>query len=226
MQYLRKYYKLTFIFLAFNLLLTAKAQKTRYWEYGIGLGVYHYRGDLNENFSVGNFIKEAGPRIVVHLRQNPVPWFNFGFEAGYGNSTIRDADYGRLTRNWEVYTESFDLNFSFEWMFLRYGKWHWENKITPYIKAGGGGLIAGSRGQNTIDLPESIVLHPYTYGSYNLFYGYGVKTRIGYHTTLFIQFTAHATGTDKMDGFIENSVATQKNDRYVSFIFGISRLVL
>lgn len=221
----QQYLNFALCFSALIAAFTATAQKTRYWEYGMGVGAYHYRGDLNENFSVGNFVREAGPRVVAHLRLNPVPWFNYGFEAGYGNSFVRDADYGRITRNWEVYTESFDLNFSIEWLFLRYGKWHWENKITPFVKAGGGGLIAGSRGQNKVDLPESIELHPYTYGSYNLFYGYGVKTRVGYHTTLFLQFTSHITGTDKMDGFIDNSLPVKKNDRYVTIIFGLSRMV-
>lgn len=205
--------------------LTLSAQKTRYWEWGAGLGLYHYQGDLNEDFSVGNFFREAGPRFMAYIYDNPVPWFSYGFEVGYGNSTVDDNDYGRIARNWKVYTESFDMNFSLTWNFLRYGKWHWENKISPFLKVGGGGLVVSSRGQNTIDLPESIELHPYTYGSYNIFYGYGIKSRITYTTSLFIQFTRHYSGTDKMDGFIDNSSAVQKNDQYITITIGLSKLI-
>ncbi|GCD76885.1 hypothetical protein JCM31826_03670 [Thermaurantimonas aggregans] len=200
-------------------------QKTKYWEWGAGAGLYHYQGDLNENFSVGNFFNEAGPRLTGFVRNNPVPWFSYGIETSYGNCIVKDTDYGRTERNWNVYSESFDINLSLEWNFLRYGKWHWENKLAPYFKVGAGALVVSSRGQNTVNLPESIELHPYTYGSYNIFYGYGVKTRVGYRTSLFLQFTRHYTGTDKMDGFIDNSIQTPKNDQYISIILGISKLV-
>ncbi|MCX8148828.1 DUF6089 family protein [Thermaurantimonas aggregans] len=200
-------------------------QKTKYWEWGAGAGLYHYQGDLNENFSVGIFFNEAGPRLTGFVRNNPVPWFSYGIETSYGNCIVKDTDYGRTERNWNVYSESFDINLSLEWNFLRYGKWHWENKLAPYFKVGAGALVVSSRGQNTVNLPESIELHPYTYGSYNIFYGYGVKTRVGYRTSLFLQFTRHYTGTDKMDGFIDNSIQTPKNDQYISIILGISKLV-
>lgn len=201
------------------------AQKTRYWEWGGGLGMYHYQGDLNDEFSVGNFIREAGPRFMAFVKDNPKPWFTYGFEFGYGNSTVKDIDYGRSSRNWIVFTESFDLNICIEWNFLRYGKWHLENKISPYIKVGGGGLIVSSKGQNKVELPESIELHPYTYGSYNLFYGYGFKSRLSYTTSFYLQFTRHYTGTDKMDGFIDRSKVIQNNDQYITIILGLSKLI-
>ena len=217
--------RLFFLILIFTGALTLSAQKTRYWEWGAAAGLYHYQGDLNEDFSVGNFLREAGPRCMAFIYDNPVPWFSYGIEVGYGNSTIRDRDYGRVARNWVVYTESFDLNFNISWNFLKYGKWHWENRIAPFLKVGAGGLIASSRGQNTIDLPESIEIHPYTYGSYNLFYGYGIRSRLTYTTSLFLQFTRHYAGTDKMDGFIDTGRPVQKNDQYITITVGLSKLI-
>lgn len=215
------------VFIIFSNLVvfTSFAQSTRYWEWGLGGGLYHYQGDLNEDFSVGNFFREAGPRLNAFIKNNPRPWFTYGLGVGYGNSRVQDIDYGRFERNWKVFMESFDVNLSLEWNFLQYGKWHWENRVSPYFKVGGGALVVSSRGQNKVDLPESIELHPYTYGSYNVFYGFGVKSRLNYTTSMYIQFTRHYTGTDKMDGFVDLSKTVQNNDQYIAIIIGISKLV-
>jgi hypothetical protein len=109
-------------------------------------------------------------------------------------------------------------------MFVRYGKLHWEQKFTPYVKLGGGYMSSASYGQNTINLPPNIELHPYAYHTYNVFYGVGARFRAGWKTSISIEFVSHITGEDRVDGFIDTD-APANNDRYYGVWLTFSRMV-
>lgn len=215
---------LLFVFYLFTSIVAFAQKPYKYWEAGFGVGTLNYVGDLTQNPSTGNMMLEVRPRVGAFLRRSPRPYFSYGMETNWGYTRVEDVNHGNAARGWDVRMDIFNFNVVSELLFVRYGKLHWDQKFTPYMKLGAGYMSFMSYGQNTINLPDNIELHPYAYHTYNVFYGIGARFRAGWKTSISLEFVSHFTGEDRLDGFIDLN-APPVNDRYFGFWLTISRMV-
>ncbi|TVQ76610.1 MAG: hypothetical protein EA358_08990 [Flavobacteriales bacterium] len=215
-------------FLAVVSLLTAQivvAQKPpKYTEFGISAGNLVYTGSFSPNSGVGTWMQEQGGRFGVALRRNFRPWFNLGVETNYGWFNLDDVNHGRAQRDIQVRTSVLNVNAAAEFIFVRYGKFHYINDFAPYLKIGtGANFFNPNISDNFANLPSEVSVYPFSYSSMNVFMGFGFKFRTSYKTSLSVEVMMHNSGTNRMGGVVSN-FGNASNDRYGGIFLHFTRL--
>lgn len=192
------------------LMLKAQDEPTYRREIGVGVGITNYLGDFN-----GSLTKGFQPQVNMLYRQVFSPYSALKLDLGYApfKGSSRDVttyfpDYGETP-----YTFSrtlVDLNAAYEYNFLPYGTgrdYRGAVRLTPFIFFGLGA---------TLTLGD-----PSTDATVNMPLGFGVKYKIGQRMNLGVEWAAHFTFSDKLDGVqdpyhIESSGLFKNTDCYSS----------
>lgn len=206
------------------LCITAGAQtEVEYrWEIGGGLGTMTYTGDFNSGiFKSGNTAFEA--QLILRRTFNPYSHLRFALTYGKITGESRNEKTFYPDYNTGAYNESarvdykfsnplFDLGAIYEYNFWPYGtgrEYRGAKRLTPFIGIGLGftyvstsnGYYDGSLVHGTND---GLFGAPTTSGSgaftVNMPIGLGVKYKVGQRTNMQLEWIAHLSMSDKLDG--------------------------
>lgn len=188
--------------------------RTAYTEFGVGMGTLNYSGDIATSLTVEPIIREMRPQFYIFAQRNLNHIFSFGAEVNYGWLVGNDLNHTNRDRGLDVVTTMTQINANFELNFKKFGKYHYDQKKTFYIK-GGGGFIAYNPNLNTQVgvFPENVSLMDDSYSSVNYFFGGGLKLRTSFHSFLRMEIMFHFIGADNLDGF-ELTDRISSNDIY------------
>lgn len=220
---MRKLFFLVF-FLAFSLAKLSAQQNPKYSEIGISAGNLVYTGPFAADANMGNWLNETGGRFGLFTRRSLAPWINIGLEMNYGWYTLDDANHGRAQRGITMTTQVLNTNVSTEVFFIRYGKFHWNNNFSPYVKLGMGGNFFSPEIENFGAVGEDVRVYPFSGQSINYFFGIGVKFRLAYKHSLAIEWVTHNAGTQEMGGVVAPSL-NPSNDSYGGLFLHYSVLI-
>lgn len=213
--------------LLFTLSLKAQTKYTKYYEFGAGLGTLNMSNGIANSNRVSAFFAEVSPSITVFAKYHFNDWFGIGFDVNYANLTAADINHENSTRGLSVTTSMLNSNAFTEIHFIRFGKYHLEDKYTVYIKAGLG--VAGWNPEIAFDdlIPSDIEVESNAYSGLSTFYGFGAKYRLAYHSILTFEFRYTNVAGDTMDGFINTAPnATNPNDNFWGFNLSYSYAIL
>ncbi len=179
-------------------------------EFGAGAGAVTYCGDLN-----GNIFANMQPMGSLLLRRVISPWMALRANLSYGMLK------GKASNARTYYPEMADGYYSFknhlgelcvtyEYNFLPYGTgrdYRGAKRVVPFVFLGVGGTFAGGDSKNTF--------------AANFPLGVGVKAKIGDRLNLGIEWAAHFTLSDKLDGVVDpygfpSSGAFKNKDAYTA----------
>lgn len=184
---MRKFlFVLTLIFVSFG----AKAQDEYEYrmEIGVGAGLVSYEGDFN-----GSILKNMRPSASFILRRVLNPYMALKLDYTYGTLAGSSADvktwYPELADNpIEFKNKLMDFGVSFEYNFWPYGtgrEYRGAKRLTPFVFVGlGGTYVNTDGGVFTANVPL----------------GLGVKYKIGKRLNLGLEWAAHFSLSDKLDG--------------------------
>ncbi len=220
---MRKFFCLSLLFVIQATDLSAQ-QNPKYSEIGVSVGNLVYTGPFAADANMGNWLSETGGRFGLFTRRSLAPWINIGLEMNYGWYTLDDANHGRAQRGISMTTQVLNTNISTEVFFIRYGKFHWNNNFSPYVKLGMGGNFFSPEIENFGAVGDDVRLYPFSGQSINYFFGIGVKFRLAYKHSLAIEWVAHNAGTEKMGGVVAPSL-NPSNDSYGGLFLHYSVLI-
>ncbi|MCC5918462.1 MAG: hypothetical protein JJU02_14165 [Cryomorphaceae bacterium] len=188
------------------------------FEWGVSLGNMVYNGNFTPNPDFNSLVSEQGPRFGFFTRYNMHHRVNFGVEVNYGNFHLDDANHGRPERGVQVTTHVFNANAAFELHLLAYRPYKKLRKVytfSPYFKFGGGINFFSPvmRDYGMIDLGNT-ALYPYSYASFNVFGGGGLKFRISKKNNLSLEMVIHHANARNMAGITPNPNPSQFSDFY------------
>jgi hypothetical protein len=212
----------------FSICLSAQTSRTKYYEFGAGIGTFNMQNEIANSSNVNAVLAEIAPSISVFAKYHFNDWFGIGFDVNYANLTSSDANHNNFNRGLSVRTSLLSSNAFTEIHFIRFGKYHLEDKYTVFIKGGLG--VAGWNPELSIDGNLDATKYQVESNGYwglNSFYGLGAKYRLGYNSILTLEFRSGSSGGDTMDGFLEvgdNIITT--NDRYWGLLFSYSHAIL
>lgn len=180
------------------------------WEIGGGIGAMTYQGDFNGSIMSG---KNTSPSFSVMLRRVFNPYTTLRANATYGklkgSTKVEETYYPDFStkinqsagKEYTFNNSLLDLSFAFEYNFWPYGTgrdYRGAKRITPFIFGGLGftyvkcsnGWKDYSNGNdgNGGDLTASIPI------------GLGVKYKVAQRVNLGLEWTAHFSLSDKLDG--------------------------
>lgn len=171
--------------------LGAKAQDEYEYrmEIGAGVGMVSYEGDFN-----GSILKNMRPSASFILRRVFNPYMALKLDYTYGTLAGSSADvktwYPELADNpVEFKNIVMDLGLSFEYNFWPYGtgrEYRGAKRITPFVFLGIGGTYADTKGGSVFTA--------------NIPIGLGVKYKIAKRLNLGLEWAAHFSLSDKLDG--------------------------
>lgn len=218
--------KLLVVLLVVLGLSSVQAQnKLDYTEFNLSVGTLNYSGDIATENNVSNFITDMGPNVRVSAKRHFNDWFGMGAEMGYGYFTADDNTHGNPNRGLSVTTSVFQASVFAEVHFIRFGKYHIEDKFSPYLKFGGGFNAWNPDLSTSRVYPEKYDIQSDAYSSASFLGGLGAKFRASKKSVITLEWVKSFPGADNLDGFI-NPDAANDNDTYSSFYLGYSFLIL
>ena len=182
--------------LAATLLLAATATtataQTDYeyrMEIGAGIGMMAYEGDFN-----GSILSGMHPMASAVLRRIVNPYMALKLSAAYGKIKGSSKDVKTYLPDYvgapyEFSNSLADLSLTYEYNFWPYGTgrdYRGARRLTPFVFAGLGATYASGSGNNVFTA--------------NLPLGLGVKYKVASRLNLGIEWAAHFSLSDKLDG--------------------------
>lgn len=176
------------------LLLTALAAQAQtddqyLMEIGAGVGLNTYVGDFNSSLTKG---PQPMAQIVVRRLFNP--WAGLKFALNYAKMKGSSADANAYYPQWQTEAYNFSstvgsIDAMFEYNFWPYGTgndYRGARRLTPYVTGGLGLVYAKCGDENSV--------------AFELPLGIGVKYKLGQRVNVGLEWTFHATQSDKLDG--------------------------
>lgn len=166
-------------------------------EIGVGAGMANYMGDFN-----GSLTKGYQPAFSIIYRHIYSPYSALKVDMSYAQlkGGSRDATTYYPEYGFDKYSFSRsmgDLNFTYEYNFLPYGTgrdYRGAKRVVPYYFIGLG-LTMATGSVPTEDSGTAVAL--------NMPIGIGVKYKVSERVNLGLEWAAHFTGTDKLDGVVD-----------------------
>ena len=158
-------------------------------EIGAGIGTMAYEGDFN-----GSILSNMQPMASAVLRRVINPYMALKLSAAYGKlkGSSKDVktylpDYTDAT--YEFSNSLIDVSATYEYNFWSYGTgrdYRGSRRLTPFVFAGLGATYASGSGSNVFTA--------------NLPLGLGVKYKVATRLNLGVEWAAHFSLSDKLDG--------------------------
>ena len=208
------------LLIAITALATLGAHAQDEYEYrmeiGVGGGLVNYLGDFN-----GSIVSNMQPSASLILRRVFNPYMGLKLDFAYGNLKGSSADvktwYPELADNPIDFNSTLmDLSLSFEYNFWPYGtgrEYRGAKRLTPFVFLGIGGTYAKTGDESVFTANVPI--------------GVGVKYKLGRRLNLGLEWAAHFSLSDKLDGVadpygIESSGLFKNTDCYSMLKFTIT----
>ena len=185
-------------------------------EIGVGGGMVNYLGDFN-----GSIVSNMQPSASLILRRVFNPYMGLKLDFAYGKLKGSSADvktwYPELADNPIDFNSTLmDLSLSFEYNFWPYGtgrEYRGAKRLTPFVFLGIGGTYAKTGDESVFTANVPI--------------GVGVKYKLGRRLNLGLEWAAHFSLSDKLDGVadpygIESSGLFKNTDCYSMLKFTIT----
>lgn len=200
------------LLIAITALATLGAHAQDEYEYrmeiGVGGGMVNYLGDFN-----GSIVSNMQPSASLILRRVFNPYMGLKLDFAYGKLKGSSADvktwYPELADNPIDFNSTLmDLGLSFEYNFWPYGtgrEYRGAKRLTPFVFLGIGGTYAKTGDESVFTANVPI--------------GVGVKYKLGRRLNLGLEWAAHFSLSDKLDGVadpygIESSGLFKNTDCY------------
>lgn len=199
-------YLITLALLFFGLnQMDAQTKRTKYYEFGAGLGTLNMSNEIANSSNVNGALAEIAPQISIFAKYHVNDWFGWGIDVNYANLKAADQNHNNFNRGLSVTTSLLNSNVFTEMHFIRFGKYHLEDKWTVFVKGGIG--VSGWNPELTFNnlIPENIEIETNAYSGFSYFYGLGTKYRLAYQGILTLEFRYTNSGGDTMDGFLETT---------------------
>ncbi len=208
------------LLIAITALATLGAHAQDEYEYrmeiGVGGGLVNYLGDFN-----GSIVSNMQPSASLILRRVFNPYMGLKLDFAYGKLKGSSADvktwYPELADNPIDFNSTLmDLSLSFEYNFWPYGtgrEYRGAKRLTPFVFLGIGGTYAKTGDESVFTANVPI--------------GVGVKYKLGRRLNLGLEWAAHFSLSDKLDGVadpygIESSGLFKNTDCYSMLKFTIT----
>lgn len=208
------------LLIAITALATLGAHAQDEYEYrmeiGVGGGLVNYLGDFN-----GSIVSNMQPSASLILRRVFNPYMGLKLDFAYGKLKGSSADvktwYPELADNPIDFNSTLmDLSLSFEYNFWPYGtgrEYRGAKRLTPFVFLGIGGTYAKTGDESVFTANVPI--------------GVGVKYKLGRRLNLDLEWAAHFSLSDKLDGVadpygIESSGLFKNTDCYSMLKFTIT----
>ena len=208
------------LLIAITALATLGAHAQDEYEYrmeiGVGGGMVNYLGDFN-----GSIVSNMQPSASMILRRVFNPYMGLKLDFAYGKLKGSSADvktwYPELADNPIDFNSTLmDLSLSFEYNFWPYGtgrEYRGAKRLTPFVFLGIGGTYAKTGDESVFTANVPI--------------GVGVKYKLGRRLNLGLEWAAHFSLSDKLDGVadpygIESSGLFKNTDCYSMLKFTIT----
>lgn len=208
------------LLIAITALATLGAHAQDEYEYrmeiGVGGGLVNYLGDFN-----GSIVSNMQPSASLILRRVFNPYMGLKLDFAYGKLKGSSADvktwYPELADNPIDFNSTLmDLSLSFEYNFWPYGtgrEYRGAKRLTPFVSLGIGGTYAKTGDESVFTANVPI--------------GVGVKYKLGRRLNLGLEWAAHFSLSDKLDGVadpygIESSGLFKNTDCYSMLKFTIT----
>lgn len=188
--------------------LSAQTDYEYRMEIGAGVGTVAYEGDFN-----GNVTKGMQPMASVMLRRIFNPYMGVRLDVGYGK--LKGSSAGRKTympdfadNTYEFSNTLIDASATYEYNFWPYGTgrdYRGAKRLTPFVFAGLGATYVSGSGSSVFTANVPI--------------GVGVKYKISTRLNLGVEWAAHFSLSDNLDGVkdpygIESSGLFKNTDCY------------
>lgn len=185
--------------------MDAQSKRTKYYEFGAGLGTLNMGNEIANSSNVNGVLSEISPQISIFAKYHVNDWFGWGIDVNYANLKAADQNHNNFNRGLSVTTSMLNSNIFTEMHFIRFGKYHLEDKWTVFVKGGVG--VSGWNPELTFNdlIPEDIEIETNAYSGLSYFYGLGTKYRVAYQGILTLEFRYTNSGGDTMDGFLETT---------------------
>lgn len=201
----------------------AQRNRTSYYEIGGGAGVAVMQSEVADRNSVEAFYKEARPLGSVFIKYHLSDWFGLGSEMNYGALYANDANHSHPERGVISRSRLFQANVFTEIHFIRFGKYHRENKFSIFIKGGAGFNTWDPTVEATVPLPDYYEKEIGAYTGFGAFVGGGFKFRLNYHSILTLELRSGGVGGNNLEGLRDTRPsAGPGDDSYTSFQLGYS----
>ncbi len=177
-------------------------------EIGAGAGMVSYEGDFN-----GSILKNMQPMGSLVLRRVFNPYMGLKLDLSYGKLKGSSADvktyYPELDGNPVEFSNTLvDAGLTYEYNFMPYGtgrEYRGARRFTPFIFLGIGATYVKTSGESVF--------------TGNLPIGVGVKYKVGPRLNLGLEWAAHFSLSDKLDGVadpytVESSGLFKNTDCY------------
>lgn len=201
----------------------AQSKRTKYYEFGGGIGTMNMSNNIANSSNVNGVLSEVAPQFSIFAKYHFNDWFGMGVDINYANLRASDANHNNFNRGLNVSTSLLNSNVFTEMHFIRFGKYHLEDKWTIFIKGGLG--VSGWNPELTFDdlIPENIEVETNAYSGFSYFYGLGTKYRLAYQSILTLEFRYANSGGDTMDGFLlSGEDVVSENDTYWGVLLSYS----
>lgn len=216
-----------FAALLFGLSASAQSKRTKYYEFGGGIGTLNMSNEIANSSRVNAVFAEIDAQITLFAKYHLNDWFGIGGEISYGSLRASDVNHDNFNRGFSVNTSLLSGNIFSEVHLIRFGKYHLDQKYTVFLKGGLG--VAGWNPELTIDgkVPNDIDIETDAYIGMNTFFGLGMKYRVSYHGILAVELRYSTLGGDTMDGILETAPnIVLDNDKYWGVMFSYSFAIL
>lgn len=159
--------------------------------------------EIANSSNVNAVFAELSPSISIFAKYHFNDWFGIGFDVNYANLQAADKNHNNFNRGLSVTTSLLNSNAFTEIHFIRFGKYHLEDKWTVFIKGGLG--VSGWNPELYVDrlIPEGLEIETNGYSGFSTFYGLGTKYRVAYQGIITFELRFTNSGGDTMDGFLE-----------------------
>ncbi|PTM06039.1 MAG: hypothetical protein DA405_01520 [Bacteroidetes bacterium] len=218
---------LLLVALLFALNVDAQTKRTKYYEFGAGIGTLNMSNEIANSSRVNAVFAEIDAQISIFAKYHVNDWFGFGGEISFGNLNASDANHDNFNRGFSVNTSLVTGNLFSEIHLIRFGKYHLDQKHTIFLKGGIG--VAGWNPELQIAglVPENIDIETDAYIGMNTFVGLGVKYRVSYHGIITAELRYSTVGGDTMDGILETAPnIISDNDKFWGVMFSYSYAIL
>lgn len=218
---------LLLVALLFGLSVDAQTKRTKYYEFGIGIGTLNMTNEIANSSRVNAVFAEMDAQISLFTKLHVNDWFGLGGEISYGSLGAADANHDDFNRGFSVNTSLLTGNIFTEVHLIRFGKYHFEQKYSIFLKGGIG--VAGWNPELEISglVPDNVDIETDAYIGMNRFFGIGAKYRVSYNSILTAELRYSIVGGDTMDGILitaPNHISD--NDKYWGLMFSYSYAIL
>lgn len=189
-----------FIFLVVPFILLFTLSQAQDVEFGFGVGVANYTGDVSPSYK----LKNARPAGEFFIRLNPNPTFSarFGIMAGViraDETKSKDPFYQRRAAKFSG--NIYEFSARMEYNFRDYRAMSELNRLSPYIFLGGSAAHISINSNYFASQPKALELA--------LPVGVGIKYMLAHSYNLGFEFGARPTFTDAIDGMMQDGNADE-----------------